>query len=108
MQFLHFNIMVLDSVLASYISAGFLGSLSKAILDSDGHLVFPYIFKSTDGKITEIQLGFVGNVFVGIMTAIIVDHSFAVAFFASMAGGMVLEKGSKRFVRAVDTFFEGK
>jgi hypothetical protein len=96
---------VLDPSLAQFVAGGVLGSLAKVILESDGHLAFPSIEKDCNGRLS-IYMGVFGNVLVGVVTALVVDHSFYVAVFSSITGSYLLEKGSSKLPQIMHLLFD--
>ena len=65
-----------------FIVGGLLGSLAKIIVESDGQFIFPKIIcDPVTGRRVGITLGFIGNIFIGILTAVCFDNSFIVAVF---------------------------
>ena len=81
---------------AAYISfglAGLLGAVVNVVLE-DKAVVLPRI------KDRELHLGFVGNLIICITVALLVDHSFQMAFFAALCGTATLRSLKARMERA--------
>ena len=77
-----------------FIIGGLLGSIVKTVVEGDGKFVLPKVYTVQINGNTQrvLSVGFVGNIMVGVIVAVIVDHSFLVSFFSSIAGPFLLEK----------------
>ena len=73
--------------------AGLLGALVNIALEGKP-VVLPGI------KDRELHLGFVGNLIVCVTVALLVDHSFQMAFFAALCGTATLRSFKARMERA--------
>lgn len=75
-----------ESPVAAYVLfglAGLLGALVNVVLEGK-----PVILPRMTGH--QLHLGFVGNLIICVTVAVMVDHSFQMAFFAALCGTTTL------------------
>jgi len=94
-------------LISEFVLWGLLGSVVKTVVERDGQIVFPRKVHLADGA-TALQLGFIGNIIVGTIVAVVVDHSTTVSFFSAISGSYILEKGSSKTRGVVDAIFGRK
>lgn len=89
-----------------FIIGGVIGSFIKIVFENDGEFKLPTVYKQTINGAEKrlLSVGFLGNVFVGVMVAVYADHSLLVSILAAIAGPYLLEQA----FRIYQGFKEGK
>ena len=75
-----------------FVVAGFLGALCRELVLNRRSLVLPRVIRKRAG--VEVRLGFLGGLIVGVATAVVVDHTPAVAFWSAVAATHLIEEVS--------------
>ncbi len=92
-----------ESPVAAYMLfglAGLLGALANVALEGK-----PVVLPRMKGH--RLYLGFIGNLIVCLTVAVMVDHSFQVAFFAALCGTATLRSLKTRMENAFQKEIDG-
>lgn len=75
-----------------FVIAGLLGGAANLILEHEGRILFPRFIKNGKGEKIGLVLGFLGNLLVGIVVALIADTNFFISLGGAFAGNVVANK----------------